>query len=238
MTTRAVTDNRHALRRAVKTEQKRIRARALSDIRAEIAGAHERRRHALTLVRAQCGKARDRVRARVKAHREAARAAVNLEVERMREDARAKCRARRSLVTESSKSAATKKRAELVEARREAAMLRRIESKEKAAHRRREKSERRRESDDEVRGNLDPGLVPVFNAVRSRIGAREGMSRTEAFTHWVEEHEGEVWALREKQAAAELRALLAEEKRRHAALRRCGGKCSKATAAELAAVPF
>lgn len=49
-------------------------------------------------------------------------------------------------------------------------------------------SEAQSESDDEVRGNLDPDMVPIFNRLKSAIKARPNLSRTEAFLHYMHEH--------------------------------------------------
>jgi len=45
--------------------------------------------------------------------------------------------------------------------------------------------ERKQQSDDDVTRNLEPDLVPVWNAVKRTIKARPGMDRTEAFMQWV-----------------------------------------------------
>lgn len=67
--------------------------------------------------------------------------------------------------------------------------------------------ERLAESDDEVRHNIDPQLVPVFNKVRRHIKASAHMSRTEAFEHWAGENSEEVAIIladqAERQAARE-----------------------------------
>lgn len=47
---------------------------------------------------------------------------------------------------------------------------------------------RQGESDDEVRANIDPSLVSLFNRVKRQIRATPRMTRTEAFLHYVEEH--------------------------------------------------
>jgi len=50
------------------------------------------------------------------------------------------------------------------------------------------------ESDDEVRANLPPELVPLFNRVRRGIRATPRISRTEAFLQYVDEHPHEAFA--------------------------------------------
>lgn len=52
-------------------------------------------------------------------------------------------------------------------------------------------SERRAESDDEVRQNIDPSLWPLWRSVKRRIKASPRKSRTEAFLEYVEAHPSE-----------------------------------------------
>jgi hypothetical protein len=54
--------------------------------------------------------------------------------------------------------------------------------------------ERRGESDDEVRGNIPPELVALFERVKRGIKASPRMSRTEAFLHYAEFNPDEVLA--------------------------------------------
>ncbi len=229
MATAEARKNRLALEKAWKTEQREIRARVLSGIRGELDAIKERKRHVLAAVRGGCKRSRERVRAFVKQRRAEARAAINLEINAIRAEARSRCKARKRMVAEGSRTATEKRRAQLKEERREAALLRRLEERREREHeklaRRLAADERRGESDDEVRQNIDAELVPVFDAVRKKIGKVAGRSRTESFLHWVHEHEGEIWAIREKNAVAKMRALLVEEKRAAADLRKCGGRC-------------
>lgn len=73
--------------------------------------------------------------------------------------------------------------------------------------------ERRQESDQSVEGNLPPDLIPVWRKVRRTIRGGPYRSRTEAFLEWAEENPGEVWAIREADAAKELTRLLRAEQR-------------------------
>ncbi len=86
-------------------------------------------------------------------------------------------------------------RAALLAERKYQADLRRIE----AAHRQRRREapgitrlERQGESDDEVRANVPPDLVALFERVKRSIKASPRMSRTEAFLKYAEEHPSEV----------------------------------------------
>lgn len=104
----------------------------------------------------------------------------------------------------------------------------------------REVAVRRTESDDEVRNNLPPDLIPVFEAVKR--GIREGArrSRTEAFLEWVHDHPGRVWEIMEQQAAADLERMEREESRlaREVKSGRRYRRSAGELAASLAEVPF
>lgn len=88
--------------------------------------------------------------------------------------------------------------------------------------------ERGGESDDAVRNNLAPDMVPVFNAVRKHIKGGPRKSRTEAFLQWAEENPGEVYELMQHDADRYLAQLLAEQERTQRELKR----------ASIAGVPF
>jgi hypothetical protein len=256
VTTAAVARNRKARVRAVREEQARIRHAAVASIRSDIERARARRRELLGRVRVQCKAARARVQAAVALRRAEVREALNRELAEMRQADANRCALRKARVNVETETALERKRRQLREQRETEALVRRVESHKKKTERRHVAAERRAESDDAVRSNLEAELVPVFDRVRSKIRARPGMSRTEAFLHWVEEHPDEVWALREREAEAALAAMVREERRRvvearraERAVRACGGKCQhpprppkkarpRLTAAELAAIPF
>lgn len=67
--------------------------------------------------------------------------------------------------------------------------------------------ERKLESDDEVRANLSPDELAVWEVVGRRIKPGARMTRTEAFQHWLHENQGEVALILEKRLARELAAL-------------------------------
>jgi hypothetical protein len=69
--------------------------------------------------------------------------------------------------------------------------------------------ERRQESDDAVRANLDPDMVPVFDMVKASIVGTPRMDRTEVFLHWAEENADEVAGM----LALRADAALAKEQR-------------------------
>jgi hypothetical protein len=239
MSTSAQRLNRAALARAVKEEQRRLRAAALEQLRMQIAGIHRRRRELVERVRAQCKRARARVKDRIVERRAAVKAALEREIAEMRQAERNRCALRKARVRVESESARVRLRREERQRRRDEAATRRIERHRTRELAKQKKAERQQESDDAVRSNIDDELVPIFNVVKARVRARPGMSRTETFLHWIEENPSEVWALREDLAEKRLRALIQEEKEAARALRKVGGRVSaKARRAALAPAPF
>jgi hypothetical protein len=75
------------------------------------------------------------------------------------------------------------------------------------------RGERRAESDDEVRGNLPPEMIGVFEKVRRHIKGSARKTRTEAFLEWAEENPGEVWAMQSAEAERDLHRMIAEHER-------------------------
>lgn len=234
--TRAALENRAAKARAVREHQRQIRARALSSIADELARVHARRREVLAAVRGGCQRSRARLREWVRNRRAAAREALNAEIDTLRARERARCAKRREFVKASSGTAAAKRRAALAEQRETHAIERRAELLRKKREGKLTRAEARGESDDEVRQNLEADMVPIFDVVRRQVHARPGRSRTEAFLEWAEGHESEIWEIRDRQAAAQLRALELEHRKAERELARCGGRCGykdkRKTAAE------
>lgn len=70
-------------------------------------------------------------------------------------------------------------------------------------------AELRAESDDAVRANLPPDLVPVFDRVRRSIKGTPRMTRTERFLEWAAEHPADVWEI---QREADHRAMVAHDR--------------------------
>jgi hypothetical protein len=98
--------------------------------------------------------------------------------------------------------------------------------------------ERRSESADEVRSNLPPNLVPLFERVKRGIKAPPRMSRTEAFLHYAEANPNEVVDVLEEGAAAVIRELEKKEREAARVLRHGPPRSSRYTPEQLAEVPF
>lgn len=95
-------------------------------------------------------------------------------------------------------------------------------------------AELRAESDDEVRGNIDRELVPVWEARRRLTHPTERASRTEKFLEWVEENSATVNEIMHAHHERELRRLLAEEKRLTREMKKAGRYSGGAVAHRLA----
>lgn len=155
------------------------------------------------------GELRELIKAARIARREAVQA-VRADCARARVEARLSCQAR----AEQAKSAGA---VVVTERKRELDSERSFETKmrkhEKPSRLRSTAGERRAESDDEVRSNLHPTMVPVFDHVRRHIKGGPKISRTEAFLHWAEENPDEVITLQQHDADRYLNQLLAEQVR-------------------------
>jgi len=222
--------NRAALARAVKEEQQRLRAKLVEIIRTEIDDIRKRREELLVKVRRQCKVGRENVRERVRRRREEAKAELSRELAQMRQAESNRCQLRKARVRLQSESAIDRRRREARERTRAEAHARKLERHTTRKERERSKVEKQKESDDEVRANLEPEFVPLFDVVRAKIRARPGMSRTEAFLHWLEENPDESWRMRDDLAERRLRALLKEQHEAERALRRAGGRVESARA--------
>jgi hypothetical protein len=149
----------------------------------------------LRAIRGYCRTGRENVREAVKRLRDEVRAELAQRVQAMRDAQRGDCARTR---------AATKKEldARIVAAARELGMQRdhmRAEYGRKGGARRvsaaQARRERREESDDEVRRNLPPELLSVWERVRGTIRPSPRRSRTEAFLEWAEENPDAVHAI-------------------------------------------
>lgn len=204
------------IKRSVK-EQERANVRALKDA-ARIACASKR--PAVKAARANCKKYKADARNRAPAIRAAHKEALRRDLADNRAGAQLACVVGVQHARATADEACALARAGHLDAAKLARDLRRIDAanrsrmadERRALHRAR--GERQSESDDEVRGNIAPELVPLFERVKRKIKASDRMSRTEAFLHYVEAHPGEQFAALEDVAEARLLADLAKRDRR------------------------
>jgi hypothetical protein len=194
--------DRKALMRGIDKDLKAANRDKLASLRTKIKEALVLQRSGRAGLTDFCSLERQRGRQRIealKAELKAAAASIRLE-------ARGSCeRARRAPRLE-----VARLREELAAERKFIEDMRRIEAQSRARARRpgfAKAKVRQSESDDEVRANLPPDLVPLFNRVRRSIKGSPRKSRTEAFLQYVEEHPGEEYEAIEGKTDALVREL-------------------------------
>jgi len=220
---------------AAQAAEQRARLAELRDTVARIRGDKQA---AAAEVRAGCQLARKALPGRLRAYREAEKARLRRELAEARQAARNRCQAAKVRIQATAGSAIEAARLALAEERKTQRIIREAERKiTRRARTATSASERRAESDDEVRRNIPDELVPIFDRVRKTIAGGPRRTRTEAFLEWAEENTGVVTDMRAELAEAAFARELAkhhrEERERHQATRR-----ARPTRAELAAVPF
>lgn len=212
----------------------------LAELRSAVNQARKRQREAHQKVVAQCRLNRSRLQAKVAAYRQSERERINAEVEEMRQAARRTCELRKAAVRKAGLSVRAQRAAELQAERHLQRELRETErhAKRVNAHHKKTAREVARESDDEVRANIDPDLVPVFDRVKKSVKASPRMSRTEAFLHYVEENPQEVIQLQQQSADLDVAKLVAEQQQAERAAARHAKRGYRPTRADLSEVPF
>lgn len=233
---RAAAQARVALKRDIERDLRAKAKAKLATLREQVRAARMARKSAVAAVVTRCRTDRQAVR-------EQARMEWLLTLERLRsalhaerQAAREACAMRKDEAKRATADAIEQARGELEAERKYQEDLKRIEHGNRRRHReahRSSASERRSESDDEVRVNIPAELVSLFERVKRGIKGSPRESRTEAFLHYAEEHPAEVLEALDDKTDALVRDLERQEReaRRHASRRRY-------TAAELAAVPF
>lgn len=176
--------DKRQLRREIERARRAEYASRLVELRSRIAAARLAKKTAIRQVQADC--ARQRVEARLSCQERAAQA--------------------KSMGNFVVNSAAESLVGERI-------LERQIRAGDRPRKLRSTSTERRQESDDEVRSNLKPEMVPVFNAVRRHIKGNTRKSRTEAFYEWAEENPDEMFALLTHETDRELSRLIAEHTR-------------------------
>lgn len=182
--------DKRALWKTIRAEEKRAARERLRELRGAIKSAKAERKAAL-------GQARDRCRAERLAARDRARALRVLLLEQMREavrgeraGARQACAARLGAAREL-RGEVARRREKLAAERAYQKQIRQLERQNlerKRAERAPRRGEQQSESDDEVRGNIPPELLSLFERIKRGIKGGPRMTRTEAFLHYAEEH--------------------------------------------------
>jgi hypothetical protein len=177
--------------REIEHERRAKVVQRLTELGVLLKAAREARRESIERIRSQCRKARERLRTvcgarRERAHREATEV-VNVRKRELHEERH------------------------LDKLQRTAG--RRSSPKGPIGRVRKISGEREAESDDEVRRDIPPELLGVFNKVRRNIKGTDRKSRSEAFLEWAEENPGEIYAMQEQEAAREIKRLVKEYQR-------------------------
>jgi hypothetical protein len=225
--------------RELERDRKKKAREKIANLAEQLSDARRRRRLALR-------EAKERCRAERIAARERARAMRLRVLEELREAMRAERLGARQACTlrlgeaRGIKDSILRARAELEAEKKYEADLRRIER----GNRQRRKDaprvtriERQAESDDEVRSNIPPELVALFERVKRGIKASPRMSRTEAFLHYAEENPDDVLAATDDKTDALIRELEAQHREARRSLRRPPPR-PRYTPEQLAEVPF
>jgi len=171
--------------------------------------ARTRARAAKRAARDACKRERRELREPAAQVRQAARLQAERAIAAMRDRAAATCAVRKDRAATVGGALVAKRQARLRAAKAEARRVMRPGAKAKRST----AKERRAESDDDVRINIDPELVPIFDRVRRTIKGSAHRSRTEAFLEWVHDHPDQVLAM---QAAAADAWVAREARKQHA----------------------
>lgn len=214
----------------------------LAKLREAIAAAKAAKRERMREVTSMCKSERARLKVRAAELRAQLRETLRAE----REAAKDTCSTNRTSTRKASDIEIEGARRALSSERHEQRVIARVDAPKRNPRGKanpRAAAERRQESDDEVRHNLDPQLVPVFDKVRRGISGSARRSRTEAFLEWVHDHPYMVWEILEAKAADDLKRLEREEAKLAREMRNKGRYASRNTArmaAHLAedAIPF
>jgi len=181
--------DRKRLMKEIEADRRRVVRERLAELRELIKAARLNRREAVAAVKTQCRVARAKLRT--------------------------VCARRAALAKEKGSAAVAARQAERNEVRAGDRVVRRGDKLHATgpSRLRSTRGERRAESDDEVRGNLPPEMLRVFDKVRKHIKGSPRRTRTEAFLEWAEENPGEVWSMQSEEAERDLHRMVAEHER-------------------------
>jgi hypothetical protein len=200
-----------ALERERRRYEREMAKATLRELREHLKMARAAHRGRVSEVRSACRADKLAVRERVRAMRHVARLELAVAVRDERAGAVQACQIRHEQARAEVRTPAEKLREE----KRYQAELRRIERlyiQKRREVKRATTKERRSESDDEVRGNIPPEYVGLFERVKGKIRGGERKSRTEAFMQYVEEHPAEFLEVLEDRSDLLVRELERQER--------------------------
>jgi hypothetical protein len=209
------------LMRDIERDHRKKARQKLVELRAQLRTARSERKAAMKSAAETCRINRLAARERARALRIRGLAELREAGRLEREAARDVCNVGKQEAK--SKDGVERRRAELLAEKKYQAEMRRIDRGNNARRREHPHStyiERRSESDDEVRFNIAPELVSLFERVKRGIKATPRMSRTEAFLKYAEEHPDEVLAGIDAKTDALIRDLERQEREAHRSLNR------------------
>jgi len=234
---------RRELLQEIAQEHRRKDREKLAALRGRIRDVKARRKEALRRIVERCrtGRhaAKERAKARTLAIREEARALIRNARDEEKQKARAACKSRKEQIRAAAISATAKRRGQLAAEREFQREIKRIEGWARMrtkARKRTTAAELRQESDDAVRANLPPDLLPLFERIKNSIKGSSRQSRTEEMLLYAEQHPNEVVDAQEDLSRREIARLVREEASLRHAMR--SPRRYKPTAEELAAIPF
>lgn len=203
-------------------EERRQQREHLRALKAAIKDARASHHQSIRHAKESCRAARLDARRRASELRARLLLELRVAVAAERQAARSSCASLRGEAREH-KERHARARAELAAERAFRAEMRRIERSNRARRReiaRGSARERASESDDEVRGNIPPELVALFERVKGRIKGGDRRTRTEAFLQYAEENPREVLSSIEDESEAQLRELERQAAAAERAMRR------------------
>lgn len=224
------------IRRQIEADLREKGRAILQALRQKIHAVKAMRKDALRDAVGFCRAERARAKERAKELRARAREELKAAILQDRLAARSSCTMRKAHVKTSALSEQEKAREGLRAEKAYQQEIRRIDQRRRSLEKttRRQAKEREQESDDEVRGNLPPELLPLWEKTKRQFRATDRMSRTEAFLHYAEENPSEVIESQAEIAEAEIRRMMKQEAKLAKAVRRP----KPPSEAELAAIPF
>jgi hypothetical protein len=231
---------RRELMRSIEREHRLAARRRVTELRAALRDARAMRRIALAQARQRCRAERVAARARARKLYEEGMARLREAARQERLAARQACDADVA-AARGIKEKIGRARAELEAERKYQRDMKRIERANKARaleFKRTTRTARRGESDDEVRGNIPPEFVSLFERVKGRIKGSPRMTRTEAFLHYAHEHPDEVLVALEDKTEQLVRELEERERAAMKAARRRPNPTEYREAFEGEGVPF
>ena len=218
---------RRELLKDIAKEHKRQAKAHLAALKQAIADARVHHKAAIYQARITCRTARLDAKRKASARRAVLLLELRSVVGQERAAAGARCAESKGFAKEAGETRKTSKLALAAERqfRREMRQIERSSRSRAKELRSPRRSEAQAESDDEVRGNIPPELVVLFERVKRSIRASDRMTRTESFLHYAEEHPREVLTAIEDESEAKL----AELEREHHKAKRYMARVSRSS---------